>query len=360
MTKNKRKFGLEEMWKTLPYLAAGILTIAVAAVGTINKQSSDESLLLDRASAIGDNVSVDQLSELYIVADLSDALGLASATDVASSYVVANSMYAAGQTVSTSKFEKPSITDVPASRGVLTYVVKDGETMESVAAAHGLTTDQIRWSNGLKTTELTPGATIYLPSSSGIVYQVGSGDTIESIAAKYGSSVEEITAMNDLELSGLSEGMRIVVKGGSLPETERPEYEPPRRPSFNNSYTYLGNSAERLNMTVFTYYYEGGPYVAGQCTQWAWHMRPDLPGNLGNAYSWAANAAALGYRVDRIPAAGAVFQSAGWGYGHVGYVESVNPDGSIVVTEMNYGGVPYRVVRSTIPAGAARGLNYIH
>lgn len=35
-----------------------------------------------------------------------------------------------------------------------------------------------------------------------------------------------------------------------------------------------------------------------------------------------------------------VFQtSGGWGgYGHVGYVESVNADGSITVSEMNYAG----------------------
>ena len=80
---------------------------------------------------------------------------------------------------------------------------------------------------------------------------------------------------------------------------------------------------------------------------------------LGNANSWAYTAPSYGYVVNRTPAPGAIFQtSSGWA-GHVGYVESVNPDGSIVVTEMNYG-IPYRVIRSTIPASAVGNFNYIH
>lgn len=364
MKKNSLKFDWGGVRRALPYAVVALITLVVAGVGTHNKLSSDVELGLNQVAGVDDTVSVDQLSELYIVADISDALGLASATDVASSYVVANSMYTSGQTVATSKFEKPNITDVQASRGVLTYTVKDGDTMESIAAEYGLSTDQVRWSNGLKTTAVTPGDTLYLPSSSGIVYQVAAGDTIESIASKYGSSVEEITTLNDLELSGISEGMRIVVKGGSLPETERPEYVAPvvTRPRYTQStYTYLGNSAERLSIvSIGAYYGLGGPYGAGQCTQWAWHMRPDLPGNLGNASSWAYMAQAQGFAVDHRAAPGAIFQTSGGWYGHVGYVEAVNADGSIVVTEMNYGGVPYRVVRSVIPAGVAAVLNYIH
>ena len=104
----------------------------------------------------------------------------------------------------------------------------------------------------------------------------------------------------------------------------------------------------------------GGPYGAGQCTQWAWSKRRDLPSTLGNANTWAARAAAAGYVVNRTPSAGAVFQtSSGW-YGHVGYVEAVNADGSITVTEMNYGYSPYLVIRATIPASSVGNFNYIH
>lgn len=360
MTK-KKKFSFEKYKGAWPYLIAGILVLVLVFVGSIDKKNSDVSLSLDSFAANNYDVSVDQLSELYVVADLSDALGLASASDVASNYIITNTMYDSGQT-STGKLEKPSLTNIAASRGVIEYVVEEGENANTIAAKYGVSADEVRWSNGLKTTDVAAGTVLYVPSTSGIVYTVKSGDTVESIAEKYGSNAAEIIALNDLEVSGVAEGMHIIVKGGSLPETERPEYVAPviTRPAYTYTYTYLGSTSERENIEVVGYFYGlGGPYGAGQCTQWAWYKRQDLPSQLGNANAWARNAAAYGYLVDHNPAAGAVIQtSSGW-YGHVGYVEAVNPDGSIVVSEMNYG-IPYRVIRSTIPAGSVGNFNYIH
>lgn len=351
--------------QVLPYILATLVVIGIAALGSISKQESGTTLSLDSFAKSDYDISVDQLTEMYVVADLSDALGLASASDVASNYVVTTSMYDAGQTA-TGKLEKPSITNIAVSRGVVEYVVQEGDSMDSIAAKHGISTDQIRWSNNLKTTDVSVGNVLYLPSVSGIVYTVKGGDTIESIAAKYGSTAAEIIALNDLEVGGASEGTRIVIKNGSLPETERPEYVAPRQPTTTYRattyrYSYLGNTSERQDVTVLGYVYGlGGPYGAGQCTQWAWSKRRDIPSTLGNANTWAARAAAAGYTVNRTPSAGAIFQtSSGW-YGHVGYVESVNGDGSIVVTEMNYNYRPYMVIRATIPASAVGNFNYIH
>ncbi|MBQ3296295.1 LysM peptidoglycan-binding domain-containing protein [Candidatus Saccharibacteria bacterium] len=361
MTK-KTNQTFENLKKIGPYFLAAALTLMTVILGSIGKSQSGTTLNLDTFAKADYDISVDQLSEMYVVADLSDALGLASASDVASNYVITTSMYDAGQTA-TGKLEKPAITNIVVSRGVIEYTVQEGDTMESIAAKYGLTTDQIRWSNNLKTTAVTPGNVLVLPSVPGIVYTVKSGDTIESIASKYGSTAAEITALNDLEVSGIKEGDKIVIKNGSLPETERPEYVAPKPVTYRTtySYSYLGNTSERQNITVLGRIYGlGGPYGAGQCTQWAWSKRQDLPSNLGNANTWAARAAAAGYVVNRTPSAGAIFQtSSGW-YGHVGYVEAVNPDGSITVTEMNYGYSPYLVIRATIPASSVGNFNYIH
>lgn len=358
MTRKKRKFDIQKVKGILPYFFAGILALLAVSIGSIDKSNSDTNLNLDAFAENNYKVSVDQMSAMYVVADISDALGLASASDVASNYVVTTSMYEAGQT-SSGKLEKPSITNITISRGVIEYTVSDGESMESIASKYGISTDQIRWSNGKKTTDIAVGDLLYIPSTSGIVYTVKADDTVEGIASKYGSSAAEIIAANDLEISGISEGMRILIKGGSLPETEKPEYVAPV--PRNYFYTYLGSSSERQNIEVVGYFYGlGGPYGAGQCTQWAWYNRQDLPSNLGNANAWAGNAAAMGYVVNRTPSAGAIFQtSSGW-YGHVGYVESVNEDGSIVTTEMNYNYRTYMVIRSTIPASAVGNFNYIH
>ena len=363
MTKRKKKFDFNKIKLFLPYIVTGVLTLTLVFVGSIDKKNAGATLSLDSFAENNYKVSVDQLSELYVVADLSDAIGLASASDVANNYVVTVSMYDAGQT-STGKIEKPTITNVDIPRGVIEYVVKDGETMESIAAKYGVTTDDIRWSNDLKTTDIDEGDVLYVPSVPGIVYIVQDDDTAESIADKYGSTAAEIIALNDLETSGLVEGMRILIKGGELPEEERPEYVAPVVTTVYY-YTYLGNTASRQNIEVIGWFYSlGGPYAAGQCTQWAWYkwqtIGHDVPMSWGNAYSWAANAGASGYQVDHSPEAGAIFQSSSGWYGHVGYVESVNSDGSIVASEMNYDYQPFRAIQYTIPAASAASLWYIH
>lgn len=363
MTKKKQRINTNSLKKVLPYIVVGAITLLLVFVGSIDKNNSNANLSLSSFAADDySNISIDQLSELYTVADLSDALELASADDVASNYVITTTMYDSGQT-SSGKLEKPSLTNIAISRGVIEYQVAEGEDVNTIAAKYGLSADQVRWSNNLKNTDVEVGTILKIPSTSGIVYTVKSGDTLESISEKYGSNASEIVALNDLEVSGLAEGMQIVIKGGSLPETERPEYVPPVvRPIYTNTYTYtyLGSTSERQNIEVVGWFYNlGGPYGGGQCTQWAWYKRQDLPSSLGNANAWARNAAAAGYLVNNVPSAGAVIQtSSGW-YGHVGYVEAVNGDGSIVVSEMNYG-IPWRVIRSTIPASAVGNFNYIH
>lgn len=362
MSAKKTKFDIKRLKEFLPYIITCLVTLALVFLGSLGKTGVGQTLSLDAFAANNYKVSVDQLSELYVVADLSDAIGLASASDVANNYVVTTTMYEAGQT-STGKLDKPSITNLPITRGVIEYVVADGDTMESIANKYGVSTDDIRWSNDKKTTDVDVGEVLYIPSKPGIVYIVQSGDTAESIAEKYGSTAAEIIALNDLEVSGVVEGTRILIKGGTLPEEERPEYVAPVVTVYY--YTYLGSTAMRQNITVIGWFYDlGGPYAAGQCTQWAWynwHVNGrEVPTSWGNAYSWAANAAAMGYQVDHSPAAGAIFQSSSGWYGHVGYVEAVNPDGSIVASEMNYDYQPFRAIRSTIPAASASTLWYIH
>lgn len=356
MTKKRNENRFRRLKQILPYFLMSLVAILVVVLGTVDKKKAEINISLEALAA--NDYSVDQLSELYIVADLSSALRFASADGIASNYIIANTMREAGQT-SSDRIEKPPITEINVRRGVNTYVVLEGENVDSIAAKFGLSSDQVRWSNGLKTVDVAAGTLLYLPSTPGIVYTVKPGETVGGIASKYGVSEADIVALNDLEVSGISEGMKIVLKNGSLPLHERPEYVAPVR--YTYAYTYLGDTAGRQNITVLGYYYNlpSNGYALGQCTNWAWYKRQDLPRMLGNANSWAANAAAAGYLVDKNPAAGAIFQtSSGW-FGHVGYVEAVNPDGSIVVSEMNYG-VPYRVIQSTIPANMVGSFNYIH
>ena len=79
----------------------------------------------------------------------------------------------------------------------------------------------------------------------------------------------------------------------------------------------------------------------GYCTWWVAHKRY-IPWR-GNAYQWWWNARSFGFAEGAAPRPGAVMVmgiSSTSPQGHVAYVESVNPNGSFVVSEMNWWGVP--------------------
>lgn len=366
----KKRVNFTKIKQSIPYILTSIVIIAIVFVGSMDKKSHSTTLNLGSPTSDNYAVSTDQISELYIIADLSNALNLASSEDLAYNYVAATSIYSSGQST-TDKLEKPVDVDVSSlSRRVISYTVSDGESMASIADKFKLSTDQIRWSNGLKNTNLSAGTTLYLTQNvSGIVYTVKSGDTLESIASKYGSTVANIIALNNLEVSGISEGMKIAIEGGTLPTTERPEYVAP------STYITYGGSAQRINTRVISnrFYDSSYPYPSvdpgqpGQCTWYAWWWRATdskslgaLPhAGLGHAYSWANTLRKNGYTVNHTPEVGAVFQTTSGKYGHVGVVIAVNPDGTITVREMNYGKT-YRVTESEIPARYVSNLNYIH
>lgn len=101
-------------------------------------------------------------------------------------------------------------------------------------------------------------------------------------------------------------------------------------------------------------------YTTGQCTYYVYDKVGGKIGSTwGNANNWATAAAADGYTVNNTPKAGAVMQTSQGAYGHVAYVESVNADGSVKVSEMNYNGGPGVVSSRTISASQAGSYNYI-
>jgi len=97
------------------------------------------------------------------------------------------------------------------------------------------------------------------------------------------------------------------------------------------------------------------PFYWGQCTWYAYNMRPDLAGHLwGNASNWPYAARVSGDAVGTSPRAGAlvVFQpgvQGAWGTGHVAYVTAVGSNGWFQVSETDYpypGQVTYRWAQS--------------
>ena len=115
--------------------------------------------------------------------------------------------------------------------------------------------------------------------------------------------------------------------------------------SYPDSYPYPSADYNQADRWLFFF---------RECTSYvAWKMNKDAGttaepyffsnymrgGHFGDAGGWATNAAAIGFVTNNVPTVGAI---AHWGYGelgalgHVAYVEAVNPNGSVDVSEYNY------------------------
>ena len=109
--------------------------------------------------------------------------------------------------------------------------------------------------------------------------------------------------------------------------TSAPPRASSRMTSASSKVTYLGGASGAAN----GFYY-------GYCTWWVAHKRY-VPWR-GNAAQWWWNARPFGLSEGSAPRVGAIMvMGVGpWSpEGHVAYVEEVRPDGSFVVSEMNWG-----------------------
>ena len=117
---------------------------------------------------------------------------------------------------------------------------KKGQSLTSVAAAHGLSPRELAWYNPkaqkLKSGRLAAGQTLRIPSAevalaafdvpdpaierygtsrgSGRVHVVRKGESLGSIAKKYGTSVTTLVRLNQLKRNVIYPGQTIIVRGG--------------------------------------------------------------------------------------------------------------------------------------------------
>lgn len=143
-------------------------------------------------------------------------------------------------------------------------------------------------------------------------------------------------------------------------------------PSLTNTYPWQADCPEGRDtyVTVMNGIRIGGNVC--ECTSyvgWKVYEKYGIGVDWGNANAWSMSAATRGLRVDNVPEVGSAGQVNTPPYGHVFWVESINSDGSIVVSEYN---VPYSTYlysgdshsadygARTIPASNAGQYNYIH
>jgi surface antigen len=201
-------------------------------------------------------------------------------------------------------------------RDLKSYKVASGDTVTGIAAKFKVSSNSIRWSNNLTSNSVPAGTVLWIPPVDGIVYVVTGSDTPESIAKKFKADKNKIVAFNDAEIAGLKRGQRIVVPDGTKAAV--------RATSYSSVRSYSGLKA--------IYGYNGYDY--GYCTWYVASVR-SIPVGLGNASTWGYRARAMGLATGSTPQVGAAVVTSTAGAGHVAYVEKVNGDGTIWISEMN-------------------------
>lgn len=329
------------------------------------RPSSDESAAVSSVSPAAEDqstaITIDQKTATDVAANFAMQTQMPVAPNVANLSTSLEAKKEIAQ-VDDTIISKPQIVQPAAdNRTVITYKAKTGDTAQSIAEAHNVSVQTVKWANNLQSDSVEDGRDIIIPPVDGIVYTAQDGDTIQSIAERYKASPERITSFNDLEMAALKKDMRIIIPDGIKPADPAPAPAATGRTSSGQTTGSFSSTANLANASASV----GNKYAFGNCTWYAYERRAQLGRPIGsfwgNASTWAMNGAAAGFAVNRTPAPGAIMQNGGGyaGYGHVAIVETMNPDGSITVSEMNYAG--FNVISSrTIPAGQIGNYTYIH
>lgn len=303
------------------------LVLGVLFLGRPDRHADSPSLAI--AGGLGGASTVDEFSAAQIAADIAKGVDLIVADNVQN---LADSQKARIEFAVTegSYLAKPQqvLTDDKSNRAIVEYTVEPGDTIPKIARKFNITSDTIRWENDITGDSVSVGRVLRILPVSGIRYTVQEGDTANGIANRFGlSSSALLIAFNDAELDGFQAGDKIIIPGGRQPQVS-PTY-------FSSGYGFAFGS---------TALYGSNGYSYGYCTWWAANRRSQIgdpvPRNLGNAITWRDIAIIAGYSVNQKPQAGDV----AWygfigGLGHVGFVEKVNADGSIWISDMNYQGL---------------------
>jgi len=112
---------------------------------------------------------------------------------------------------------------------LVSYVVRSGDTVSTIAKKFGVSEETILWQNDLDKKEvIKPGQKLEIPPVTGMVHKVKRGETIYSIAKKYSAEAQNIVnwpfnSFSNDETFALAVGQLLVVPDGIKPEEKPPQ-----------------------------------------------------------------------------------------------------------------------------------------
>jgi LysM repeat protein len=244
------------------------------------------------------------------------------------------------------------------SHSPLHYTVRQDDTVAQIAQRQGIPDESVRWSNfdqlSREGSEPEPGTALLLPPLAGIALVSRQGDTISGLADRYHADATAILDFNRLRLTSddpLPAGLELVIPAGRGPDFA------PASPVSRPAAGLRGPGSMVLGPGPNVPVAAGNRFAFGNCTYYVYNRRVVLW--QGDAWAWYGNAQAMGFATGRSPRPGAIMVTWESGYGHVAFVESVNADGSWVVSEMNF--VAFNAVdRRLIRPGGVPLIGFIY
>ena len=230
------------------------------------------------------------------------------------------------------------------SRDVITYKVKPGDNLDTLASKFNITSDTIKWANDIQDGDnIKQDSELTILPVNGIMYTAQEGDDISLLATKYQSSASLIDSFNALEGKAIGAGAKLIIPDGIKPAVVAPTV---RVGSVSTG--VKSGAASAYSMTASA----GNNYSYGYCT-WYVANRRYVASSLGNANQWPYNAPRAGMTVGNSPVAGSA-GVAKYLANHVVYIERVE-GGTVYYTEMN-GPAGWGRVNS----GSAPASNFIY
>lgn len=137
------------------------------------------------------------------------------------------------------------------------YIVKAGDTLYSIASRFNTTVNELIKINNLKGTTLAIGEQLVIPikgstdSSEYVIYTVKVGDSLYAIAKKYGVSVDDIRNYNNLKSNLLSIGQQLKIPlSSNTPSTDVNEYQDYVVKAGDTLYSIAVNSGMSVNELI--------------------------------------------------------------------------------------------------------------
>lgn len=189
--------------------------------------------------AINNNTTVDEIKKLNNLTTNSLSVGqllkLPSALTPTETYTVqkGDSLYSIAQkyntTVDTLKktnnlssnilsvgqvLKLPTTEETETEANTITYTVKSGDNLYSIAREYNTTIDAIKNANNLTSNLLSIGQTIKIPKDTSLetTYTVQKGDSLYSIAKKFNTNVDTLKKLNNLPSNLLNIGQILIIK----------------------------------------------------------------------------------------------------------------------------------------------------